>query len=77
MKPNVSVMEAREILGSDALHLTDKEIEEIIATLDLLAKNSLEKAKIEIQMKKDAKDLAELIYDIYQEKRRNSDQKMV
>jgi len=45
IKPIVSVEEAREILGSSALGMTDEDIIEVIETLDLMAKESLKKAK--------------------------------
>ena len=72
-KPIVSVKEAREILGKDADSMTDAEILNVINTLDLLAKDDLEQAKRKIRMKKDAKALAELTYDIYKDsKKKNS-----
>ena len=72
-KPIVSVKEAREILGKDADSMTDEEILNVINTLDLLAKDALEQAKRKIRMKKDAKALAELTYDIYKEKKIDED----
>lgn len=74
----VSVDEARKILGTDAEGLTDEEIITVISTLDILAKDALETVRTKLRMKKDAKALAELIYDIYQEKKSsksNSDKK--
>lgn len=65
MKPIISVKEARKILGKDAESMTDREIEELIGTLDLLAKDALQEAKRRISMKKDAISLAELVYDSY------------
>jgi hypothetical protein len=66
-KPVMSVKEARKILGDDAVGMSDDEIAGVIDTLDLLAKDALEMAKNKIRMKKDASDLANLIYDIYQD----------
>jgi hypothetical protein len=75
----VSVEEAREILGTDAVGMSDEDIIEVISTLDLMAKDALETARYQLRMKKDATDLANLIYDIYQDKKRlenNSDNKL-
>lgn len=65
----VSVDEARNILGTDATGLSDEEIIDVIATLDIMAKDALETARTKLRMKKDARDLANLIYDIYQDKK--------
>ena len=65
-EPIVSIEEARDILGEDAEALTDQQIAEVIGTLDLLAKDTLQKAREKVIMKKDAKKLAELIHDCYQ-----------
>lgn len=65
----LSVSKARALLGDDANGMTDRQIEEVISTLDLLAKDALQKARRKLRMKKDASQLAELIYDIYQEKK--------
>jgi hypothetical protein len=75
----VSVKEARKILGSDAANMTDDEIIEVISTLDIMAKGALETARTKLRMKQDARELATLIYDIYQDKKRienNSDNKI-
>ncbi len=75
----VSVEEARNILGDDALSMSDEEIIEVISTLDILAKDALDTARTNLRMKRDARDLANLIYDIYQDKKRlenNSDNKI-
>jgi hypothetical protein len=69
-KPIISIKEARKILGSVSDRMSDEELLETIDTLDLLAKDALEHAKREVQMKADAKDLANLIYDIYQDKKK-------
>lgn len=74
MKPIISVKEARKILGEDAEDMTDREISEAIKTLDLLAKDALQEAKRKIRMKKDAKEMAELVYDIYKD-RKNRERK--
>jgi hypothetical protein len=65
----VTVEEARTILGSDASSMTDEEITEVISSLDIMAKDALETAQAKLRMKKDANDLANLIYDIYQDKK--------
>jgi hypothetical protein len=70
----ISVEEARKILGSAATAMSDEEIIEVISTLDIMAKDALETARYKLHMKKDATDLANLIYDIYQDKKeRKSD----
>lgn len=71
-KPIISVNEARKILGKDAVGMTDDEIANVIETLDILAKDALQEAQRKIRMKKDVKALAELIYDIYQDKKEQS-----
>lgn len=71
----VSVDEARNILGTDAVGMSDDEIINVITTLDLLAKDALETAQAELRMKKDAKELASLIYDIYKDKKSHEDNK--
>lgn len=48
MKPIMSVEEAREILGDNAAGMTDEQIIETINTLDLIAKDALNKAKKQI-----------------------------
>jgi vacuolar-type H+-ATPase subunit H len=45
VKPIISVKEARKILGKDAETMADREIEEVVNTLDLLAKDALQEAK--------------------------------
>jgi hypothetical protein len=75
----VSVEEARKILGSEAVCMTDDEIIEVVSTLNIMAKGALETARSKLRMKKDAKEFATLIYDIYQDKKRlenNSDNKI-
>lgn len=71
MKQIISISEAREILGEVAVGMTDEDIEETINTLDLLAKDALKLAREELARKKDAKAMAHLIYDIYQDKKRH------
>jgi hypothetical protein len=66
----VSLEEARKILGADAVNMTDEEIIEVVSTLDILAKDALQTARTKLRMKNDAKELATLIYDIYQDKKR-------
>lgn len=65
MKEIITAQEAREILGDDASSMSDDEILNIINTLDLLAKDALEQARRKIRMKKDAKELAEIVYSEY------------
>lgn len=69
--PVVSLVEARKLLGNDAVGMTDDEILNVINTLDLLAKDAIDHAKKEIRIKKDAKVLAELMYDVYQDKKKH------
>jgi hypothetical protein len=69
MKPIISIKEARKILGSSADGMTDEEILEVIGSLHSIAKGAIEDAKAKLQMKRDAMDLANLIYDIYQDKK--------
>jgi len=52
--------------------MSDEEIEQVVATLHSLAKSALYDARTKLRMKKDAKDLANLIYDIYQDKKKAS-----
>lgn len=68
MKPIISVKEARKILGNDADTMSDAEITEVLSTLTLLAKDTLETARLKMLRKRDAKRLAELTYDIYKQK---------
>lgn len=63
----VSVQEARKILGKDADYMTDNEIKDVIETLDLLAKDALKVSKEQLIMKRDAKRMAKLIYDVNQD----------
>lgn len=70
-EPIMSVEEARKILGKNADSMTDREIQDVVETLDLVAKDALRQAKEKLLRKRDAKQLAELIYDIYQDKRRS------
>jgi division protein CdvB (Snf7/Vps24/ESCRT-III family) len=69
-EPVISIKEARKILGDVADRMSDEELLETINTLDLLAIDALDDAKRKAQMKADARDLAELLYDIYQDKKR-------
>ncbi len=69
MKPPVSVEEARKILGKDANDMADVEIADVVSTLTLLAKDTLEEQRIKMLRKRDAKRLAELIYKMYKEEK--------
>lgn len=71
MESTVTVREARKILGDDAVGMSDDEILEVIKTLDLLAKDALKKAHRRLNIKQDAKALAELIYDTYQDEKKS------
>lgn len=63
----VSVAEAREILGELAKDMSDEEITDLILNLDAIAVAALRDAMQ--KRKDDAFDLANLIYDIYQDKK--------
>jgi len=41
-KPRLTVLEARKLLGSKYKHMSDNQVEDLIATLTLLARNNLE-----------------------------------
>ena len=69
----VTVKEARDILGKEAEDMSDSEIEFVIETLDLVAKNTLKLSKEELHRKRDAYRMAQLTYDIYQDKKRKTD----
>lgn len=64
----VSVKEARKILGRMAKDMTDEEITELVDNLDAIAIDALRQAR-EKRMKEDVIAFAELIYDIYQDKK--------
>lgn len=66
----ISVEEAREILGEEADDMTNQEIEEIVKTLSMIAKDAVNVSKEKLLMKRDAKRMAELVYDIYQDKKK-------
>ncbi len=68
MKQIISVDEARKILGKDADNMSDKDIEHVIDTLDLLAKDTLEQTRHKMLMRRDSMALANLLYDIYKKK---------
>lgn len=65
----MSVQEARKELGNIAVLMTDDEIAAMINTLDLLATDALAEAKRRLTVKRDAAELAALIYDIFKEKK--------
>lgn len=64
----MTVIEARQILGKDADSMSDAEIADVVSTLTLLARDTLETVRFKILRKRDAKRFAELLYDIYREK---------
>jgi hypothetical protein len=64
----ITVTEARTILGDKAESMTDDEIEFVIETLRLMAKDALKLSKEELHRKRDTYRLAQLTYDIYQDK---------
>ncbi len=76
-KPVISIKEARKILGKDAQSMTDAEITEVVSTLTLLAKDTLETARLKMLRKRDARRLAELTYDIYQDEKRTKNKNPV
>jgi hypothetical protein len=65
----ISVTEARELLGTAGKNMIDEEIEDLIINLDVIAKHSLEMARNKLHMKRDATELAELAYDVYQDEK--------
>lgn len=68
MKTVLSVKEAREILGKDADKMSDEEVESTILILNDIATAALEDARMK-KLNEDATKMAELIYDIYQDKK--------
>jgi hypothetical protein len=50
--------------------MSDDEILNVITTLDLMAKDALQHAREQLHRKRDAKAMASLIYDIYQDKKK-------
>jgi len=68
----ITVKEAREILGKKAEDMSDPEIEFVIETLDLMAKDALQISREKLLMKRDAHRLAELTYDIYQDSKKKT-----
>ncbi len=67
----VPVEEARKILGKLAKEMTDQDILELVDNLDVIAIDALRQAS-EKRMKEDAMAMAELIYDIYKDKKQMS-----
>lgn len=63
----VSVAEARNILGQISDDMSDEQIIETVKTLDVLAVEALK--SVERKRKADAFALANLIYDIYKDKK--------
>jgi hypothetical protein len=76
VQPIVSVTEARKLLGDSAEGMSDTEILEVINTLDLLAKEALQEAKHKLARKRDAKVIAEVIYDVYKEEKNKNSEKV-
>lgn len=68
----VSVKEARKILGKMAKEMSDQEIIELVDNLDAIAIDALRQAR-EKRMEEDAMAFAELLYDIYQDKKRGEE----
>lgn len=66
--PIISVKEARKILGKGYAHMSDSEVENLIQNLDAIAVAALKDAR-EKRMKEDAEALANLVYDIYSDKK--------
>ncbi len=66
----ITAQEARKILGKDSENTTDDEIISVIETLDLTAKDALKLSKEDLLRKRDAKRMAELVYDIYQDNKK-------
>ena len=64
----ISVSQARKLLGQDADDMTEAEIVDLIHTLDSMADNALRLAQVR-RREIDASDLAQLINDIYQDKK--------
>ncbi len=69
MKTIISVKEARKILGEKAAGMSYEEIEFVVETLHLVAKDALKISIEEIHRKRDAYRLAQLTYDIYKDKK--------
>lgn len=72
MNKIISVKEARVILGDKAADMSDREIDFVKETLDLIAKDALKISKEELHRKRNAYRTAQLTYDIYQDKKRKS-----
>ncbi len=70
----MSVAEARTILGKTAEKMTDDEVADTVRNLDEIAKAALEDARKK-RMEQDATAMAELIYDIYQDKKMGQSRK--
>lgn len=68
----VSVKEARKILGKTAKEMTDHEIIELVDNLDAIAIEVLKQAR-EKHIEEDSMAFAELLYDIYQDKKRKNE----
>lgn len=66
----ITVKEARKLLGTEAVGMSDDEIQQIITTLHSLARAAIDDAKLKLRRKKDARELANLIHDIYLDKKR-------
>jgi hypothetical protein len=66
--PIISIKEARKILGRKADTMSDSEVAELVDSLDVIAAEALRLAR-EKRAKEDAMALADLIYDIYKDKK--------
>ncbi len=69
MQPIIPIEEAREILGAKGEKMSDIEIAYLIETTDHMAEFALKQARKELIAKQDANKLADLIYDVYKEKK--------
>lgn len=67
----VPVEKARKILGKLAKEMTDQEIIDLVDNLDVIAIDALKQAR-EKRMLEDAMAFAELLYDIYRDKKSTS-----
>lgn len=67
----MSITEARAILNKTADKMTDDEVADTVRNLDEIAKAAFEDVRKK-RIKQDAAAMAELIYDIYQDKKKQN-----